>query len=147
MKKMQKNFQLKGQVGVEILFIVGFLFIILAATLFIYFRRSSEIASTEVFLAAKKICNELQTGINQAASSNSGFRTTVDIPAKLVAKSYTLTVDASNRTILVKWDSSLFTCPLSFQNVSNGTAYLFSIASGKNGIRTKDDGVVIFEKV
>ena len=126
---------------------MGFLFIILAATLVIYLNRSSEIANTEVFLSAKKVCSDLQTGINQAASNSFGFRINVEIPDRLLTRNYSITLDAINRTVLVKWGNFLYECPLAYQNVTNGSASFFPISFGTNQIRTNDSGVVIIEKL
>jgi len=139
--------KLKAQVGVETLFIIGFLFIILVAALYIYFSRSSSIANTEVILSARKICNEFQTSINQAASSSFGFRTKVILPDKIFSNSLNVTVDAQNKIIFLNLSSTLLLCPLSFQNITNGNSSFFSIPSGNITIRTNESGVVIIEKM
>ena len=125
------------------MFIVGILFIILTSSIVIYLNRSISIANTEIFLSAKKICNEMATSINQAASSNFGYRTTMNITDKLLGKNYTITVDANNREILFNWTSSSFICPISYQNVTNGTSSSFKIKSGKIYIQNNNGVVVI----
>lgn len=133
----------KGQVGIETLLIVGILFIILIASVAIYLNRSTSIANIEVYLSAKRICNELQTSVNEAASSYLGFRSTMNITSKLLGKSYNITVDGDNREILINWTTAALSCPLSFQNVTNGTSSFFKILPGKIAIQNINGVVVI----
>lgn len=112
---------MKSQAGLETLFGVSLLVILLIFAFTFSLSKSSETRFANAYLEARKICDELRTTVNQVYANGFGFAASFNIPNKLALADYNLTIYATNKTITLEWDGNLFSCTLFTPSVTNGT--------------------------
>lgn len=112
---------MKGQTGIETLFIIGAIFLLVLALQLIFISpRSNEAQNALLYLSAKDVCGEAASAINIASFSGSGFYLKLNLPAKLTGfRNYTLTVYSTS--IIVAWNQTEqeeVICRISAKNVT-----------------------------
>ena len=112
---------MKGQMGIETLFIIGAIFLlVLALQLILISPRSNDAENALLYLSAKGICDKTAGAINTASFSGSGFYLKLSLPAKLTGfKNYTLTVYGTS--VAVAWnrtEQEEVICRISAKNVT-----------------------------
>jgi hypothetical protein len=140
---------MKGQLGLETIFMLTFIILLLVFAFIFYVSRGSEIERVSKYLEARKICYEIQNVVNQVMSDSYGTSVRFYIPVKLEQSDYNIRIDSVKKLIFIWWEDSLTSCPIITPNITNNTFGIlyptFSINKGEN-LGLNSDGIVVIKQ-
>ncbi|MBI2084716.1 MAG: hypothetical protein HYT70_03860 [Candidatus Aenigmarchaeota archaeon] len=120
---------MKGQVGLEAIFIISFLTIFLIFSLVFNLSKGSEVDFTKTYLGVQKVCYEIKSNFNHVSSNGFGSAVKFTIPNKIESKEYNLIVDSDNKILTFDWENSSYSCTF-FSIVTNGSYSKFNLTKG-----------------
>jgi len=135
---------MKSQTGLETLFVIGLVIVVLVFAVVSYISKGTEVDFAKRYLEAQKICFEIKNIINQVTSDGFGIAVKFNVPKKLVATDYNLSIDSESKTITISWDNNSFSCNFLTQNVTNSTHGKFFLNKVDN-VAKNSDGIVIIK--
>lgn len=135
---------MKGQVGVETLFIFGFLILVFLFAFVSYIQRSEDIEFASQFFDGNKICNTVKESVNQAHTSGWGSRVYFKLPDKIRGNKYNVTVNSFSQSLIVSWNRNTVSCPMITRNVTNSTHSFFKL-NGTSNVARNENGIILLQ--
>lgn len=126
---------MKGQVGLETLFVFGFLITIFLMAFFSYLQRAEDVNFASDFLDAQRICDTVRGSVNGVHTSGLGSAINFTLPQTIGGSSYNVTVSSLSQSMVVSWKKYSTSCVLITRNVTNSTHNFFVLSSKTNQAR------------
>ena len=124
----------------EFLIVILIMLFILSFAILFKEQRTEQVSQTELYNNANSLCEQLSSSIDSVYASGSGSGINMTLPQKIQSKDYNFRVSSGKVLVLAYSNQDVF---CSFKaDVSNGTASVFELSTGKLSIVNKE-GVVI----